>query len=136
MVDGVPCLTRFATPPTARALKAFSAGLSICGNISLFHLEGVTPDSEDPELVALIGEIDHILVSDEDLGRVYGKLAGPTGARIDCVAIGCPHLDMSELREVAKVLERKRKRVLPKVRAWIFMSKALKDKADQEGSRE
>ncbi len=129
----VPFLAGFGRKPTVQALKAFSAGISTCGNVSLFHLEGVTPESGDPKIVSRRIMNGKIVVSNEDLEAVYRKLSGTAQCGIDYVAIGCPHLGIEEMREVAVALEKKGRRIDPRVKFWVFTSREIKARADELG---
>jgi predicted aconitase len=131
--DAVPYLTRFEERPRLQHLKAFSAGISTSGSTALFHIEGVTPESTDSWLISDRNFKDKVEVSQRDLKAVYHRLSGADGEDIDFVGIGCPHLDLMEIRDVAIALDRRKRKVYPGLRFWVCTSRFLKEIADQMG---
>jgi len=129
----VPLLTNLGRIPSIEDLKAFSAGIATSGNATLFHIEGVTPESTDSKLVAKVNMKQKIIVSDEDINAVYRKLSTAIQSDIDFVGIGCPHLSITEIGEIASIFEAKRLKVHPKVRLWIYTSSFIKGIADRMG---
>lgn len=134
LVEGeVPFLTHLNGRPTIEDLMAFSAGIATSGNTTLFHIQGVTPESQNPQLASKRNINRKIVVSDEDLKAVYHRLSGSTQSDIDYVGVGCPHLSIIGLSEIAAILGRKSRRVHPRVRFWVFTSSFVKEKSDRMG---
>jgi predicted aconitase len=129
----VPLITYLGSRPSIEDLKAFSAGIATSGSTALFHMEGITPESFDPKLVSKSNLKDKIIVGDEEIKAVYDRLSIAPQGEIDYVGIGCPHLDIVELEEIAAILAKKKKKVHPNVRLWVYTSSLVKEIADRMG---
>lgn len=123
-------------------LKALSAALATYGGASLFHIEGVTPEAGDwprPE--------QSLRVDRERIERAYAELNDrPGGDRqaaadgedttnskdgggVDLVFLGCPHLSLDELEEIAQLLEGRTVRG----ELWLGIAREVKQQADASG---
>jgi hypothetical protein len=131
--EEVPLLTNLGKMPSVEDLKALSAGIATSGNATLFHIEGVTPESTDAELVDRVNIKQRIVVSNENIREVYYRLSTSGQNDIDFVGIGCPHLSITEIGEIAAMLEAKGLKVHPKVKFWVFTSSFIKGIADRMG---
>jgi hypothetical protein len=131
--EEVPLLTNLGRQPSIEDLKALSAGIATSGNATLFHIEDVTPESTDPKLVDRANIRQRIIISDEDIREVYDRLNTTARSNIDFVGIGCPHLSIAEIREIASIFKAKRLRVRSNVKLWIFTSGHIKGIADRMG---
>jgi hypothetical protein len=131
--EEVPLLTHLGRIPNIEELKAFSAGIATSGSTTLFHVENVTPESTDPKLVDFANMKQRVVVSNEDIRNVYDRLTTGVQSEIDFVGIGCPHLSIREIGEIASRLEMKRLKVHPKVKFWVFTSSLIKGIADRMG---
>lgn len=86
-------------------LKALGAAAASAGNVGLFHVAGITPEAPDLA-TALAGEPrERIVLTAQAVQAALARLstAGPT-ERIDAVAIGSPHLSLSEIDEVERLM--------------------------------
>lgn len=131
--DGVPVLTGTEFRPEPVDLKQFGAAAASSGDIEMFHIPGVTPEAPDLE-TALGGREPLGTVTfgrrefDETVARLNATADGDT---IDFVMIGCPHASLSQVREVAELLEGRT--INPTTRLWIFTPSALREVADRSG---
>jgi predicted aconitase len=89
-------------------LKALGAAMAASGAVALYHVEGVTPEAAaGADLLA--PDAERLVV--DDLSPGYAALsqfpisntASPI-ANIDLVWIGCPHASLSEIQQVAQLL--------------------------------
>jgi hypothetical protein len=126
----VPYLTGIDRRPTLEELKALSAAGAASGSIDLYHIRGVTPE-------ALCGAItlDRI---EEKLEVTRAALDGSKAALttgkaedLDLVTFGCPHASLTEVKEIASLLEGKR--VRPGVTLWVCTSRAVKELSQKLG---
>jgi predicted aconitase len=132
-------------------LKALSAAIATYGGASLFHIEGVTPEAGEwprPEQRLRIGR--------EEIARAYAELddgaagagaaeagsavgagaraeggpaGGLSGGGVDLVFLGCPHLSLDELEEIANLL--KGRTVHGEL--WLGVAREVKERADTSG---
>ncbi len=106
-------------------LKALGAGLGTTGSIAMYHVEGVTPEYAK----ALTDQVERLNFTDRELRGIYNKHFKPVGGSVELVAIGCPHMSLVELEEVAKLLKNRRVRRGHKL--WLFTSIAVKRLAER-----
>jgi len=110
---------------TVDQLKSLCASLATYGGLSMFHMQGITPESAQfapPEETLVIGQGD----LDESIRSLD---AFPSGEEVDFVSLGCPHLSISEIQRVANRLAGKQVRKT----FWITTSRPVKRIADQMG---
>jgi hypothetical protein len=91
------------------AFKAFAAPMATSGAVALCHIVGVTPEAQTLEQA--FGKrkpIETVVVGEKEIGEVWNKLNTTDSADVDLVALGCPHLTIPELKELAKLVEGKR----------------------------
>ena len=113
----VPVLVGLAElEPTRDDLKAFSAAFGTTGTVALFHMAGVTPEA--PDVATALGvagaraeaevEAEAVVeLSKREFEAAWCQLDGGSGdagrgaggsasTRVDCVALGNPHLSLEE----------------------------------------
>ncbi|MCK4433813.1 MAG: DUF521 domain-containing protein, partial [Methanomicrobia archaeon] len=98
-------------------LKALSAALASSGAVSLFLMK-----KEE--------NLEKIKVDKNDLKGVYEKF-GDKG-KPDIICIGCPHASISEIKEVASILYKKR----VDAECYVLTSKPIKSLSDRMGYTE
>lgn len=101
-------------------LKSFCASIATYANVSLFHMEGITPNKT-------IVPKEEIEITSEDIFKAYSALNDLE--KPDFVSIGCPHCSIKELEKIAKLLEGKK----VKIELWIATSRQTKKIAEQSG---
>jgi len=113
--------------PTATVdeLKSLCASVATYGGLSMFHMQGLTPES------AQFAPPDETLVlTQADLDAAIRSLdVFPSGEAVDFVSLGCPHLSIDEIQRVAGRLAGKHVRKT----FWITTSRPVKRIADQMG---
>jgi hypothetical protein len=97
-------------PPTIGVtdLKHLLAVIAVESGLALMHMVGITPEAPTLE-GALAGHkpLDAFAIGKQDLDKAYQLANTATGSDIDFILLGCPHLTLRELREVAEVFEGK-----------------------------
>jgi len=106
--------------------------LPVSGSCTICHIIGVTPEAltleeafgdKKPEEIVQVGQ--------KELKGSYDMLTNPDTDRIDMVAIGCPHLTISEIANVASLLDGKR--INQDVRLLIGISNSVHSLASDSG---
>lgn len=101
---------------SSEQLKALLVPMCASGSVGVCHLVGVSPESRttkealgglEPERVIRIGKAEV-----EESFSIY---AGSKGDKVDLVVLGCPHLTINEVAEIAGLLEGKKARA----RLWL-----------------
>ena len=105
-------------------LRALAAAMAASGAVALFHVQGVTPESELDGIIPPDAQEIEI----ESLEEGYEKLSAPL-RRIDFVSIGCPHASLEELSDIAKYLAGRRVRAT----LWITTARATRERAMAAG---
>ena len=113
-------LIRGVGKASVEELKSFCASIATYGGTALFHMEGITPN------VTAVPK-DSITISDEDIANAKKDLND--AGEIDLVAVGCPHLSLKEIGEVARMLEGRK----VKKEMWVCVARPIKKIADQMG---
>jgi hypothetical protein len=105
--------------------------LPVSGSCVMCHIIGVTPEA--PDLKAAFGgrKYETVIVGKKDVEDAYAKLNNAENREVDLVALGCPHLTIKELGELASLLEGKR--VSPNVIFHIGVSKTVSALAKECG---
>lgn len=119
--DGIPYF-RGIRRASLEELKSLSAALASSGGVAMFHIEGVTPESD-----VGAGGADSLTFTPKDLGET-GSLLNDEGAP-DFVAVGCPHCSLTELSTIARLLDGKRVRR----EFWVCCSREVKRQSDEAG---
>ena len=127
----VPVFTGIARP-TLEDLMGLSAALATSGGVTLHHVVGVTPEAVT-EKEAFKGEKpeEKISVGKEEIKSVYEKLSWAKSEKVDLVTVGCPHCTITQLREVAGLLNGKK--VHKDVTFWVWTSALMKELARRAG---
>ncbi|MCD6495760.1 MAG: aconitase X catalytic domain-containing protein [Candidatus Aenigmarchaeota archaeon] len=113
-------LIRGVRKASVEQLKSFSASIATYGGTALFHMEGITPNKTTvPD--------ENISVTQEEI--VSAKKALDDGCTPDIYSIGCPHLSLKEIEDIAKMLEGRK----VKKEMWICVARPIKRIADQMG---
>jgi len=106
------------------ALKALGAAMAASGAGALYHVAGVTPEADQPGILAL----EHETLVVDDLQPAYAALN--TDAReVDLVWFGCPHASLEEIAEVVRLLAGRR----VKATLWVTTAREVRKQAEAEG---
>ncbi len=131
--DQVPVIDGIRGPVDPIALKQFGAAVNSSGDVELYHIPGVTAEAVSVEH-ALGGRVpeEELVFTQRDFDAVVEHLnSTATGDEIDFVMIGCPHANLDQVREVARLLDGKK--VKDGVSFWIFTPSALREAARRSG---
>ena len=113
-------------------LKHLLAVIAVESGLAVMHIVGVTPEAPTLEK-ALAGykpQAEYV-VGKKELTEAYA-LANTTAERdIDFVLLGCPHLTLKEIRDLAEVLDGKR--IHDRVRLVAVTTRMLFDQAKDIG---
>ena len=119
----IPYITGISSA-TVEELKSFCASVATYGGTALFHMEGITPESNNyPKPEELVFDITPV-----DLEKTRAELID-SDIEIDFVSIGCPHASIHEIAQVSKLLEGKK----VKKEFWITTARPTKRIADETG---
>jgi len=126
--------SEFVTPDH---LKSFCAAYGTTGTSPLIHIAGITPEANDPSTVkAFIDNCDRPtrVVSLHDLQETFDALDSAKadgGEEVDLVALGNPHLSLTECETLDKLVQASKKNASTRIMAC--MSRALYSDAKSLG---
>jgi predicted aconitase len=107
-------------------LKALGAAMAASGAVSLYHIEGLTPEAQ----IEVMLRPDHDTLVVNSLDPAYHALSGDeTPTEIDLVWLGCPHASLQEIARLAAFAEGNQFR--PAV--WITTSRHVREQAEAAG---
>lgn len=130
--DALPVFTGFPEQCSPFLLKALCASLGSSGSVSMFHAVGITPEA--PTLRSATGgrKIQTITIGKKERDETVHFLnRSNDSSELDCVFIGCPHLDFEEIALVAKLL--KDRKIKSGVSLWLFAPHTLWDLCERSG---
>lgn len=119
---GIPYFT--GIHPNADELKTMAAAMASSGSVAMFHVEGLTPESNHFDL----SHLEKVEVTDEELKEVCESLTSGTDPEL--IALGCPHLSIEEMRWLAAELAQAKKN--KDVDVWFCTSRYMTEKCPRE----
>lgn len=131
--DAVPVLTGPGLAPDPVRLKQFGAAAASSGDVEMYHLPGVTPEARTVEQ-ALGGRSPKATSVYDAAARaetVASLCRTAVDRDVDFVMIGCPHASLSQIREVARLLDGRR--IADSTTLWVFTPAALRTVAERSG---
>ena len=111
--------------PTVDDAKTMSAAMAASGSVALYHVEGVTPEAGNFDT----GGLEKISVGKKELREAYDKLN--TADDIQLIALGCPHLSVKEMKDIAAFLKGKKKKNKD-VEIWFCTSSKIRAECADE----
>ena len=119
--DGIPYF-KGVRSAGVEEFKTLSAALASSGGVAMFHVEKLTPESQEGP-----GKAEKVVFAARDLQET-NALLNDEGTP-DFVSVGCPHCSLGELETIAGLLRGK------KVRRefWVCCSREVKRRSDDAG---
>jgi phosphomecalonate degydratase large subunit len=114
------------------AIKHLLSVIAVESGLAVMHIVGMTPEAPTLE-AALAGRkpIDEYTIGRKNLDEAYALANTATGRDINFILLGCPHLTMRELRDLAEVLEGKK--IHKDVKLIASTTRLLLEQADDMG---
>lgn len=89
--------------------KYLTAPMATSGSVALCHIVGTTPEARTLEQAfGPKKPQEKIVVGEKEMKKAWSKLNTTDSEDVDMVLLGCPHLSIPEIKEVAALLEGKR----------------------------
>jgi hypothetical protein len=109
-------------------LKTLGAGLAAYGAVALFHIAGYTPEARDLGERLIKPDARRLVIDSLDPGYTVMD-ADPDLRQIDLVTIGCPHASLSEIEQIAGMLQGQR----VSTQLWVTTARITRDRARAAG---
>lgn len=109
VVDKIPVFLGLPPNMSITQLKYLCAPLGVSAGIPMFHAVGITPEAPTVE-AALGGRKPEmtIAVGRKEIDGTFKELCSATEPKVDYVFLGCPHVTIPEMEEIARLLQGKR----------------------------
>ena len=128
-----PAVTGALGQPILDELKHFGAATATSGGVEIYHIPGITPEA--PTLEAAFGGHpvpEAISYGPRERRAVYDALNSQgTSDDVDFILLGCPHASLTQLADIARLLDGKRLNAGTEL--WIMTPRALRSVADRNG---
>ncbi|NLI73960.1 MAG: DUF521 domain-containing protein [Euryarchaeota archaeon] len=89
--------------PTVDQLKTLAAAMAASGSVAMYHVEEITPESNDFDLKGL----EKVTIGKKEMETAREGVN--TGNDPELIAFGCPHLSADEIRNLASLLKGRRR---------------------------
>ncbi len=132
--DRIPVIIGMPSNVTTDSLKVMGAAATTSGSVALFHVVGVTPEAPTEKAAfggKRVGDSDTFHFGEKELRTTENALSRATSRHADVVILGCPHLSITELRDIARRLDGKE--VKHGVELWVTTSPMVKTYAEAMG---
>jgi predicted aconitase len=131
-LDKIPVIQGFDYLPNEDQLKALGAAGASSGGVAMFHIVGVTPEAQTFEEAFQNKQPEEIIEVTIDLLRESRKaLTHTDNENLDLVVLGSPHFSIAEFKQLAPLVQGKRKN--EHVKFLVTSSRAMTQLAKQAG---
>jgi predicted aconitase len=130
--DALPVYTGFPERCPTFVLKAVCASLGASGSVSMFHAVGITPEAGTLEAATGGRKIESIKMGQKEKDETL-QFLGRTNdsSEVDCVFMGCPHLDFEEIMQLTRLL--KGRKVKSDVSLWLYAAHNIWNSCERSG---
>ena len=118
LADKVPAIQNL-DDASEKELKQLGAALASTGMVNMFH----------GKKLKLEKGLQKIEVEAGDIKKTIEDLSTATSSEPDLIFIGCPHCSLSEIKQIARLMEGKK--VRPRKEFWVCTSRCVKDRAKE-----
>ena len=131
VVNGIPVFEGILKRPTIDQYVNLCAMMNVTGAIPMFHIPGFTVEAKTTfEAFDGNSPIDKITVTRQELKETEDELQ-TTNGDVELIMLGCPHYNLDQLGDVAKLL--RGKRIRSDITFWINTSATTKIMAERAG---
>lgn len=131
-LDRIPVIDGMGGVPNDDQLKALGAASASSGGVALFHMVGVTPEASTLESAFQgRGPQEVIEVTMDLLRGARRELTHADTDELDMVVLGSPHFSLAEFKQLAPLVEGKRRN--ERVKFLVTSSRAMTQLAQQGG---
>ncbi|MCL1994068.1 MAG: aconitase X catalytic domain-containing protein [Spirochaetes bacterium] len=128
----VPVLTGRLSRPDIHKLRQLCSSISVTSAAEICHIVGLTPEAQTLEMALGHKKPKYeINVTKAEFDKSFAMLCDEGRGAVDFVSIGCPHLSLWELKQIAKHLEGRK--VSPSAELQIWTDYATKEMAAVNG---
>jgi predicted aconitase len=110
-------------------MRQFCSSISVTSAAELCHIVGVTPEARTLEMAAGPKNIAReVVVTQADCDASLDMICAPGHGPVDFVSVGCPHLALDEIRDIAEYLDGRRVKNGVELQIWTdYATRAMAD---------
>jgi len=129
---GKPILVGNLKKPNVNKLRQCFSSLAVTSAAEICHIVGLTPEAQTIEM-ALGGKTPkaEIKITQKDYDESYHMICDNGSGEVDYISLGCPHLALDELKEIALYL--KDKKIKEGLELLIWTDYATKEMSNVNG---
>jgi predicted aconitase len=128
---GVPVFSGCNVPALEDA-KGLCAALATEGGVGMFHITGITPEAPSEEAAFQGGRPrSRHTFTNKEKEAVYARLNTCPTQDVDIVMLGCPHATLTEIVEVAHLLDGRK--ISENTKLWIATTASIRAYAEKLG---
>ena len=126
----IPVITGIPKDVRPLDLRYFGAAGAATGSLAMYHMPGITVEARTVEEAFGGKKIpERVQFGPEELKKRTEKMSSVPGGKMDLVVIGCPHLTMEGLIDLAKRIQGRK----VKVETYVLTNKVCKGMATEMG---
>ena len=130
--DKIPIFLDIPNAMTQTDLKHLHAVIAVESGLALMHIVGLTPEAPTLEAALAGGKpLAEFSIGKREIDEAYALANTATGPDVDFILMGCPHLTLRELRDLAEVLEGRQ--IHPNVTLIAVTTRLLLEQATDMG---
>ena len=130
IIDKIPVFEGLPVPRNEE-LSTLGAAMACTGGVAMFHAIGYTPEAPTKEAAFGGNAYDTIEITRKEIEEGYQIATRSTTREVDLVILGCPHLSIQQIKEIADKL--KGKKVKDGVALWLQSNAFVKGMSKQLG---
>jgi predicted aconitase len=110
-------------------LRQFCSSISVTSATELCHIVGVTPEARTLEMAVGPKRIEHeAVITRKDCDASLDMICSPGRGAVDFVSVGCPHLALDEIKDIAERLNGRRVKDGVELQIWTdYATRAMAD---------
>lgn len=117
--------------PATEELVMLGASLAAWGSCAMFHMVGVTPEAPTCGHALKGKKVPQVVFGEKELREHREAMNCAKSRAIDLVALGCPHMSLRQLKEIADLLDGRR--IKEGVSLWVQTNLATRGAAADLG---
>ena len=125
----VPVVVGDFKRPDINSFRQFASTISVTSAAEMCHIVGVTPEAQTLEMAVGSKKILHeVDITEEEYEKSVRMIGWEGGGSVDYVSIGCPHLALDELKEIAEYIGSRKVKDGVELLVWTdYATKAMSD---------
>jgi predicted aconitase len=117
--------------PSLSDLKAFGAAFATTSSASMFHIQGVTPEASNADILEASRGLNPVKLRSNDLYDTHRRLNSAIDESVGLISLGNPHFSFEEFATLSKLCQSRN--MNSRIRMVITTSRETFEKASSAG---